>query len=92
MERSRRLLRLIGQNREDVLSGTLLAQLAADAVADRTTNTEAWYNKYIEVLLHIGWVIQRFDFQRYQMQGETFAISKALLDIVKGWHKKDRNK
>lgn len=75
--------RLSGQNKEDVLNGTLLAQLAADAVADRTKQTEVWYNKYVEVLSHIGWVIQKFSFQRYTMQGQSFSISKALLNIVK---------
>ena len=75
--------RLSAQNKEDILNGTLLAQLAADAIADRTKDTERWYNKYVEVLSHIGWVIQSFSFQRYTMQGESFTISKALLEIVK---------
>ena len=75
--------RLSTQNKEDVLNGTLLAQLAADGVADRTKQTEAWYRKYVEVLSHIGWVIQSFNFQRYTMRGESFAINKALLNIVK---------
>ena len=75
--------KLSAQNKEDVLNGTLLAQLAADAVAERTKQTEAWYDKYVEVLSHIGWVVQSFSFQRYTMAGQSFAIHKALLNIVK---------
>ena len=74
--------RLTKQQREDVLDGTLLAQLVANAFTDRT-EIKAWYNKYVEVLSNIGWVIQSFDFQQYMMQGQSFAINKALLDIVK---------
>ena len=81
--------RLTRQHREDVLNGTLLAQRAADAVADRTKQEEAWYRKYVEVLSHIGWVIQSFNFQRYTMQGKSFFINKALLDIVKDLLSKD---
>ena len=75
--------RLSEPHREDVLNGTLLAQLAADAVADRTKHMDAWYKKYVEVLSHIGWVIQSFSFQQYKMQGESFTISKASLNILK---------
>ena len=81
--------RLTRQHREDVLNGTLLAQRAADAVADRTKQEEAWYGKYVEVLSHIGWVIQSFNFQRYTRQGKSFFINKALLDIVKDLLSKD---
>ena len=75
--------KLSGQNKEDVLNGTLLAQLAADGVADRTKDTDTWYAQYVDVLSHIGWVLQSYRFQRYTMEGQTFTISKALLDIVK---------
>ena len=75
--------RLSAQDKEDVLNGTLFAQFAADAVADRMKQEEAWYHKYVEVLSHIGWVIQSCNFEEYTMKGESFAIDKAFLKIVK---------
>ena len=75
--------RLSAQNKEDVLYGTLLAQLAANKVADRTKQTKAWYEKYVDVLSNIGWVIQSCEFIKFEMEGESFAINKALLFIMK---------
>ena len=75
--------RLSAQDKEDVLNGTLFAQFAADAVADRMKQEEAWYHRYVEVLSHIGWVIQSCNFEEYTMEGESFAIDKAFLKIVK---------
>ena len=72
-----------GQQKQDVLNVTLLAQLAANADADRFKDTEAWYRKYIEVLENTGWVIQNFDFQRYQTHQDSFTVDNSLLDILK---------
>ena len=75
--------RLSAQNKEDVLNGTLLAQLTADAYVDRTKNMEKWFKEYEEVLSLIGWGTQSFCFEYHKMQGESFTISKAVLEIEK---------
>ena len=41
--------RLSTQNKEDVLNGTLLAQLAADGVADRMKQKETWYHSMLRL-------------------------------------------
>ena len=74
---------------KDTLSGTGYNVYSFLCCSDRMKQEEAWYRKYVEVLSHIGWVIQSFNFQRYTMQGKSFFIDKALLDIVKDLLSKD---
>ncbi|MBO0323648.1 hypothetical protein J0X14_15160 [Muricauda sp. CAU 1633] len=66
----------------DVLNSTLLAQLGANYAFDRVTQTEQWYNKYVEVLENIGWVISSFKFAHQALSGVTVEMDKAALDIL----------
>ena len=70
------------QNRQDVLDSTLLAQLAADHAYDRQKDTQDWYHKYVEVLSKVGWVIQSFEFQKYDQTGATLEISAAIILVI----------
>ncbi len=66
----------------DVLNSTLLAQLAANYAYDRETQTEQWYQKYVEVLENVGWVITSFKFAHQKFTGTTVEMDKAALDIL----------
>ncbi len=74
---------LDSQNKSDVLNSTLLAQLAANKKYDREAQTEQWYAFYQSVLEPLGWVIQAFQFEKYNASGDSFAMNKAVLEILK---------
>lgn len=71
-----------GQNRQDVLNSTLLAQLAADKQFNRETDVMDWYNYYSTVLGKVGWVAQGFNWQKYSSQEMSFTMDKAVLEIA----------
>ena len=74
------------QNKADVLNSTLLAQLAADSAFSKDKHgyydVQAWYTKFSEVLLNLGWISQVTYFQKYQTKGKSFTVDKALLEIL----------
>lgn len=70
------------QNRADVQNSILLAQLAADKKFNREKQTKEWYDYYRKVLSKVGWVIQGFQFEQYQSNGETLKVSNAILDVI----------
>ncbi len=67
---------------QDVLNSALLAQLAANHDYDREKQTDQWYARYREVLENVGWVIQSFQFMRYESSGATIRMDKAALEII----------
>lgn len=71
-----------GQNREDVLNSTLLAQLAADKQFNRETKVMDWYAFYSTVLGKVGWVTQGYNWQKYTSQQMSFTMDKAVLEIA----------
>lgn len=71
-----------GQNREDVLNSTLLAQLAADKKHNRETEVMDWYAYYTSVLGKVGWVSQGFNWQKYTSKKMSFTMDEAVLDIA----------
>ncbi|XP_028411410.1 uncharacterized protein LOC114533972 [Dendronephthya gigantea] len=73
---------LSGQNKEDVLNSTLLAQLAASKKHDRQTDSANWYKFYTDVLMKIGWVTQQFQFSKYHSHTGSFEMSTVVLDIL----------
>lgn len=46
---------IFGQQKEDLLNSTLLAQLAANRQYDRERDTLNWYGAYRSVLVKLGW-------------------------------------
>ncbi|XP_028411409.1 uncharacterized protein LOC114533970 [Dendronephthya gigantea] len=74
--------KLSGQNKEDVLNSTLLAQLAASKKHDRQTDSANWYKFYTDVLMKIGWVTQQFQFSKYHSHTGSFEMSTVVLDIL----------
>lgn len=71
-----------GQNREDVLNSTLLAQLAADKANNRETDVMGWYAAYSNVLAKVGWVSQGFNWQKYTAKSMSFTMDEAVLEIA----------
>ena len=71
-----------GQNREDVLNSTLLAQLAADKANNRESDVMGWYATYSNVLSKLGWVSQGFNWQKYTTQKMSFTMDEAVLEVA----------
>jgi hypothetical protein len=71
-----------GQNREDVLNSTLLAQLSADKTCDRDSKPLDWYQQYTKVLSTLGWTLQGANFSDYSSSTATFSMDKAVLEIA----------
>lgn len=70
------------QHRKDALNSTLYAQLGANAAYDRINNAVDWYNKYIEILENIGWVIQSFAFTKYDGNAASFEVDTVLIELL----------
>ena len=79
-------------HKQDVLNSTLLAQLAANKVADREKKVKEWYAKYVEVLGKVGWVFQAFNFTEYSASGSTFTADKVIADVLEAIATKDDKK
>ncbi|MDK2123372.1 hypothetical protein [Parachitinimonas caeni] len=73
---------LTEQHKNDVLNSTLLAQLAASKAYDRFKQTKLWYDKYVEVLAQVGWVVPAFAFRDYRPSGTSLVLSDAVLEIL----------
>ena len=69
--------------RSDVLNSTLLAQLVANKKYDRFEDTKNWYKMYVSVLEKVGWVIQDFNFQQYDIHGANVMVSDVILEVIK---------
>ena len=74
--------RVKGQQKDDVLNAALFSQLAAEYQYNRETQTVQWYNYYANVMEKIGWVMQDFNFQRYQVSGGKFSMDKVVIEIL----------
>ena len=71
-----------GQNRQDCLNSTLLAQLAADKKYPDPKDFESWYKYYIDVLKKIGWIIQADQIIEFNTDEQMFEMESAILDIL----------
>ncbi len=70
------------QDRSDVLYSVQLAQRAASGAYDRFTQTQFWYQKYIEVLQNLGWANEQFAFTRFDQNEGEFRMDQAALGII----------
>jgi hypothetical protein len=71
-----------GQSREDILNSTLIAQLAANKKHPIEKNLKAWYDKYVEVLRNIGWVIENAEINRYEVKQSLYEVENVIIDIL----------
>jgi hypothetical protein len=73
-----------GQHQQDVLQSLLLAQLAANAKADRHKDPTTWYRAYQETLTPVGWVVEASTtMTRYQPPGTRFTVPMVITDLFK---------
>lgn len=76
--------RLTGQQKQDVLFSSLLAQLAANKKHDRFTDAENWYKFYTDVMGQLGWIMpQNLQFSKYESLSD-FTISQVTLKVLSG--------
>ena len=73
---------LTGQQKQDVLYSTLLAQLAANKKYSRFNDTKQWYEFYNNVLEKVGWVMQNYHFDEYKSHQADFKISQVTLELL----------
>ena len=73
---------LSGQNKADILNGLLIAQLAAGRKFDREVQTDKWYDFYKTVLENIGFVLESFEFSRYNNSDLEFKMDAVVLEIL----------
>lgn len=67
---------------EDVLFSVQLAVRAASGSYDRFTQTQAWYQKYTEVLENLGWFVEQFAFAPYRQEEGEIRMDRAALAVV----------
>ena len=72
-----------GRVRQDVLDGTLLAQLSANAEHDPVEDSVAWYRRYTEVLEHLGWTLQGRTFTERGSSGANVQLSREALELLR---------
>jgi hypothetical protein len=71
-----------GQQKIDVLNACLLAQLAANARFNRTSQPVEWSNQYGTVLMNIAWVVPTFHFRSLRTSAQRFTIDQVILKLV----------
>lgn len=70
------------QEQEDVLYSVQLAQRAASGAFDRFTQTQSWYQKYVEVLQNVGWASEQLLFSRLDQYEGELQMDQAALAII----------
>lgn len=65
-----------------VQNSVLIAQLAANKVADPEKDVEGWYKKYTEVLGHIGWIIGNLNWTKFNSNSQSFEMSEVVIGIL----------
>jgi len=70
------------QHKSDALNATLLAQLAANKKYDREKNAVEWYKFYVSVLENVGWVVQEWNFTKFNARGNTFSVDNVIADVL----------
>ena len=66
---------IFGQQKEDLLNSTLLAQLAANRKHDRVKDTIKWYELYRSVLEKLGWSLEK-----QRLSGGPLAHARPITD------------
>ena len=70
------------QEQNDVLYSVQLAQRGASGSYDRFTQTQFWYQKYVEILENLGWASDQFAFSRFEQSEGEFRMDQAALAII----------
>jgi hypothetical protein len=70
------------EKRNAIANSALLAQLAANKQVPDQTSINDWYNKYFEVLTHIGWTVQNKGFSQFATANTDVDVTEAILAVA----------
>jgi hypothetical protein len=70
------------QTREDILSSTLLAQLAANKKCPDDADLREWFKVYQDTLHNIGWVLQEKDWATMSDSESAFEMNEVIVDVL----------
>lgn len=76
---------LTGQQKEDVLNSTLMAQLETDKKFGRieTDNIATWYQFFLQTMENLGWVLQhQLEKEYHPPSPNTFELFQVTLDML----------
>ncbi len=73
---------LSAAEREDVLYSVQLAHRTATHDFDRFSQTQSWYQRYIEVLQLLGWVAEQLAFTNFNQSEGQLRMDKAALALI----------
>ena len=68
--------------RDAIADSILLAQLAANKTDATDPDVFHWYDKYVEVLQHIGWGIRDVEFQAQFVSDIDVELHKAIIPVM----------
>ncbi len=69
--------------RPQITNSFLLAQLAANKDhGGQAGEPRKWYERYVEVLANIGWVIEGEDFSKQEVGGSAIEVHKAIMPVL----------
>jgi hypothetical protein len=68
--------------REDVLYSVQLAHRTATHDFDRFAQTQSWYQRYVEVLQLLGWVVEQLVFTNFVQSEGQLRMDKAALALI----------
>jgi hypothetical protein len=73
------------RHQRDVLESLLLAQLAANAKAERHKDPAAWFRAYVAVLEQVAWVLESStSAARFPPQTSTFTVESVISHAFRG--------
>ncbi|WP_286897217.1 peptidoglycan recognition protein family protein [Achromobacter sp. UBA2119] len=78
------------QERGDVLYSLQLAQRAASAAHDRFTQSQAWYQTYVEVLENLGWTSGQMSFTHHEEDEREFRMDQVAVDLLLAVARRDQ--
>ncbi|MBP0624989.1 peptidoglycan recognition protein family protein [Cupriavidus consociatus] len=70
------------QDTSDVLYSVQIAQRGASGFFDRFSQTQLWYQKYIEILSNLGWASEQLAFSHYTQSQGDFQMDQAALAVI----------
>jgi hypothetical protein len=69
--------------REAISDSALLAQLVANKKTSVEQEPLGWYREYLDVLTHVGWVIQQGSWSDYTADGTSADVHQTIIDVLK---------
>jgi hypothetical protein len=71
------------ETRAAISDSALLAQLVANKKTSVEQDPLGWYREYLDVLTHVGWVIQQGSWSDYTADGRSAEVHQTIIDVLK---------